>query len=486
MTAAMAAEPPAQGARTAANAALVLSARVLSKVGAFVVVVLMVNSLGATGYGLFSVLVTMSSLVSTVADLGTATLLVREASRDRARLEPLFGALLAARLPLALAALAVLAIALVSSGHGLLEWVWATFALLFSASLATLCRSVFYATGELGFEAVAILGETLILTGLTVLGVRAGAGIGWFLWSYAGAYAFTTLFSLAVTSRRYLRIRPRLDPGLIVSLVRRGFPFAFATVVSTLYFKLDVPLLNWFGVSPRMIGWYSAGYKPVEALLFIPTTVAVVLFPALSAIAGHRDRMISACSQMYRTLCLTGLPIGVGTVLLADRLTAFARLYPESAPVLRVLGLGIALLFVNNVFIAALGALGRQSDYARLTVVTLTAALALYLVMIPLYSYMGAAWATVLTEVVLFGGGWWLLRRHLFALPLLRPLPRPLLAAAVMAALVALGREWNLALVVGAGGIVYLLVLVLTRELGPEDLALARASIARLRPGAAP
>jgi hypothetical protein len=93
---------------------------------------------------------------------------------------------------------------------------------------------------------------------------------------------------------------------------------------------------------------------------------------------------------------------------------------------------------------------------------------------------MGAAWATVLTEVALFAGGWYLLRKHLFALPILSSLkgilPAGVLCAASMAGIVvALGSTpagYVSGLVVGMA--VYAVALFATHAFTPEEMSLAR------------
>ena len=156
-----------------------------------------------------------------------------------------------------------------------------------------------------------------------------------------------------------------------------------------------------------------------------------------------------------------------------------------------VLGLSVLFLFVNNTFIYTLNAMGRQRESTRLAVLSLIVNVALNLILIPQRNAfyggaMGAAWATVLTEVALFAGGWYLLRRHLFALPVVRALggviPAGLLCAAAMGALIlGLGPHlatYGLALLVGVA--VYLGGLFGTHAFTADELSLAREGLKSL------
>jgi O-antigen/teichoic acid export membrane protein len=156
-----------------------------------------------------------------------------------------------------------------------------------------------------------------------------------------------------------------------------------------------------------------------------------------------------------------------------------------------VLGAGVAFVFVNNSFIYTLNAMGRQIDATRLAAMSLVLNIALNVVLIPQSSpvyggYMGAAWATVLTEVGLFAGGWYLLRRHLFALPVLGSLrgvlPSGIVAGAAMYGIVLLlGAQlpaYLAAAVVGA--VIYGVGLKVSGAFTPEELELAREAVRAL------
>src|SRR5207244_13643187 len=68
---------------------------------------------------------------------------------------------------------------------------------------------------------------------------------------------------------------------------------------------------------------------------------------------------------------------------------------------LQILALGIFAMFVTNAFIATLNAVDRQGLFTWATFVSLVVNLILNLALIPFLGYLGAAWATVLTEVAL-------------------------------------------------------------------------------------
>ena len=105
-----------------------------------------------------------------------------------------------------------------------------------------------------------------------------------------------------------------------------------------------------------------------------------------------------------------------GTWLLAPSFR-FLYYYPASEQALRILAIGIVFMFVNNAFIGTLNAIDRQSSFTWAALWSMVVNVGLNLIVIPLFGYIGASWATVVTEIALGIFGWILVARHLTRLP---------------------------------------------------------------------
>jgi O-antigen/teichoic acid export membrane protein len=477
--AAVAAPSVSAGSRTFRNTALVLSARIASRLIAFVTVVATMNHLHTAGFGTFQGLVSYTALVAVLVDLGFNTLYVREGARHPAEIGRYLSNLISTRLLLSLVALAVLAVALKLAGLETL--LLPGFVLMVLTSYSNLLRNTFYALQQLTYEAIAIVLESLVLFALVVYGILSNQGVAYFVWAYVGSYAFSCAYFLVVILvRRMASIRWRLELDFLRRWFWNGLPFALTFVLTTLYFKIDVPILLALK-GPAQTGIYSSAYKPFEALIFVPLTLLQVVFPVLSVY--HRDapeRLRDAVRRFFRVLVLMGWPLTVGTVILAPGLTHLLRLFPESAPALRILAVGFVFLFVNNAFIGALNSIDRQSLFTYAAGISVVVNVVLNLLLIPPYGFLGAAWATVLTEVGLAIIGWVLTARHLVRVPLLQLSWRPLLAGLVMGAALWPVRDVHgllLVAVVLGGGAVYLAAALLVKAIDRSDIQLARRSL---------
>ena len=475
------------GVRTARNTVMVVAARMLSKVLVLAVVLIVIRTMGDENYGRFTSLVVYSALVSIVADLGLRPLFTREVAKHRTRLTPYLNSILSLKLVLSVPVLVILFVAVRIGLPTLVDYVIPTFLLLISQSFANQLRATFYAVGKLRYEAYAIIGETVVLFVATIAVALLRLPWWFYLYSYAASYLFTCIFAAVVTAVRFdHRFRFDLNWPRLGMLARESLPFGLTFIISTLYFKIDVPILKFF-TTFAAVGIYSAAYKYLEAVVFVPQTLMDPIYPSLSMLAtDSRDRLIGAAIKSYKLLAVVGVPVSLGMIVFARPIIEYSIPGFEAAiPVLQVLSLGVLFIFLNNVFLYTLNAMGRQSDSTRLAVMSLVFNVVLNLILIPLPNpyvggYMGAAWSTVLTEVVLFLGGWFLLRRHLFALPVLSSL-KGVLPAGVLAGLgmgaVVLGlgghlRVYVLALVVG--GLAYPAALFATHAFTADEIALAR------------
>jgi O-antigen/teichoic acid export membrane protein len=468
------------GSRTLRNTAVVLTARIASRLLALFTIIVLEVHLRPAGFGLFGDIVNISALSSVFLDAGFNTLFQREAARRPGELARYLNNLLSGRLGFAVLAFVVFSGFLALTGK--LPYLLPAFLMMVLASYSNLLRGALYAVQRLGFEAVAIVLESVVLLGLVVLGVATRQPVTYFLWAYAGSYGFLcAYFVVVLAARRIVRFRWQFDLAFIRQWLWKGLPFAATFAITTIYFKIDVPILN-FLRGDYETGLYVAAYKPFEALLFVPMTMLNVAFPVLAIY--HREaggRVAWAVGRFYKSLLLLGWPICIGTFMLVG---GFRPLYQfaSSAPALRILAVGIVFMFVSNAFIAALSAVDRQLSFTWAALGSMVVNIALNLLLIPPFGYLGASWATVLTEIALAVFGWFLTVRYLGRLPVLALSWRILLAGVVMGGVLypLQGVHGPLTLLaIGVGGLVYGLALLVLGGLDGEDRALIRRALRR-------
>ena len=467
------------GSRAVRNTALVLSARIVSRLIALAAVIVVSYHLSAGGFGRFQTLVTYTALTATVVDLGFNTLYIREGARHPHQISRYLGNVLSVKA--LLAGLGLLVLFATLRIPGLDDLLLPGFALMLTAAYSNLLRGTFYALQRVSWEAVDIVLESALLLGLVLVGGRTGQGVAFYVWAYAASYGFSCAYFVAVLMITGMA-RPRLafDLELLRPWFVASLPLAVTYVMTNVYFKVDVPILQHFR-SYEEVGWYSLAYKPFEALLFLPLTMRTVIFPVMSVYYHDaRDRLGVSAQKFFKALAAVGWPCTVGIVILAPEITSALHFYPQSAAALRILALGIVVMFVDNTFIAALNAMDRQLLYAGVVSSAFVVNVGVNLVLIPHWGYLGASWATVLTEVYLASVGWLLLARLGEVLPVFRLTGRIVLAGVIMGAVllplqVLHGRL--VAVSIGVGAVVYAAALLAVRAFDAEEIGLARRAL---------
>ncbi len=472
------------GSRALRNTVLVLAAKLVARLIALVTVIATLQWLTAGPYGTFTTLINYTAIVSVVLDLGFNVLYVREGARHPAEIQRYLRNVMSIRVLMAVASFVILAVALAIAGRGLSNLLLPGFVLMVLTSYSTLLRNTLYAVQRLGYEAVAVVLESAVLLGLVVIGIKTGAGVTYFVWAYAAQYGFSCVyFAIVLYWKKIAVVGWRFEPQLLREWLLQGLPFALTFVLTILYFKVDQPIL--YAIRGAVeAGWYAAAYKPFEALLFIPMTLLSVVFPVLSVYFRERPQELAdAVSRFFKALLFVGWPIAIGLFTLAHPLTTMF-LYPKSEPALRILALALAIGFVNNAFIGALSASDHQLSFTWAAGWSLLANVVLNLVLIPFFGYIGASWATLLTEVVLGVAGWILTARHIGRIPVLQLSLRPILAGLVMGVVLVPLRNLDgvqivIPIVVGAA--VYAGAALLLRAVTADEIAFARRALALAR-----
>jgi O-antigen/teichoic acid export membrane protein len=473
------------GSRALRNTVLVLTAKVVARLVALVTVLAMIRYLTAAPYGSFATVVNYTAIVSVVLDLGFNVLFVREGARHPGEIQRYLRNVMSLRLLMSVVSLGLLAIALAANGLGSL--LVPAFVLMVLTSYSSLLRNGLYAVQKLGYEAIAVVLESLVLLALVLFGLKTGRGLTYFVWAYAAQYAFSCAYFVVVLAvKRIAVIGWRFEPPLLREWFWKGLPFALTFVLTILYFRIDQPLI--YALRPHVeAGWYGAAYKPFEALLFIPMTFLSIVFPVLSIY--HRERpgeLLDALNRFFKALLLIGWPMSVGIFMLAHPLTRllFGQAYEPSEPALRILALSLGFAFVNNAFIGALSATDHQASFTWAAGWSLLANLAMNLALIPTFGYIGASWATVMTEIVLGIAGWTLTARHIGYVAVWWLSWRVVFAGLVMAAAIYPFRDLAgvaMAIPIVLGVAVYTGAVLLSRGVTRDEIDWARRALALAR-----
>lgn len=468
----------------AKNSGFLLLSQFTTKGLDFLTALFVLRALGPFGNGQYAFAIVTWLYVKTITDFGLGTLATQEIAREPARAGALLGQTALLRLALVLLALPPLALFigafLAVGGIGAVE-VSAIALLVLSivpTTYAEAAESVFR-----GYERFEIPAGIVILGSLVGLALRLGTlALGWGPVGLAFAALVANCVTLVplVLLIRSLRVRAEwsLPWRAARELLRAGWPLLVNGLLASLFFRVDTFLLRPMQGADAA-GLYDVGYKLINTLLLITSTLTLVLFPRLAAQAGS-DRVAMARTYHFtaRVLLMIALPLAVGGAALATQLVGIiggAAFLPGAADALRLTIWLLPLSAVNGLTQYVLIALGQQRRITGAFAATVLFNVVANAAFIPAFSYRAAAVISVLSEIVLFVPFVFWVQRSLGPLPLARLAWRPVIAAALFAGVaVAGGARWGAWAGALLGGAVYCAALLALGAYGAEERAVVR------------
>jgi O-antigen/teichoic acid export membrane protein len=326
------------------------------------------------------------------------------------------------------------------------------------SSVATGLTALFYSYEKAEYPAA-------ITTLTTVLKVVFGAIALLLGYSFVGLAAVTIIVNtITMLVLGFLVVRLFFKPHfefewpLQWAMIRESWPLMLNHLLATLFFKVDVTLLEPLRGSTE-VGWYSTGYKFIDAFNVIPSFFTFALFPIMSRQA-HEDRpsLVRSYTLAIKLLVGTALPLAVFTTFLAPTMIGILggqEYLPYGAIALMIMVWSMPVGWINSVTNYVLIALGQQRALTRAFLIGLTFNVVTNLIFIPLYGYPAAAVITVLSEVVEGIPFYITLNSTLAPIPWFGILWRLVVSGAAMFLATWLGWQIHPLLGLIAGGLVY-------------------------------
>jgi O-antigen/teichoic acid export membrane protein len=192
------------------------------------------------------------------------------------------------------------------------------------------------------------------------------------------------------------------------SFARDVMPLGLGVLLSALYFRIDVYFIEqWQGL--EAVGGYNAVFRLVESLRLLPAAVMAVTFPMLVQTADTRLVRRIGASLTVAGVALA-LVCGLGSSLIVTLVYGAPYLY--AAPTFAILSFALPLFFLNYALTHQVIGWDGQRAYLLIAALALVANVAANFALVPSQGMIGAAIATLFTEVVVTAGCLYALVHH--------------------------------------------------------------------------
>ena len=363
--------------------------------------VVLARLLGATQYGVFAGAFAFTGLLAQYSSLGSGTVLLRYVTKDKTAFALFWGNVLFSTFAVSgilIAAFRILAPRILNASSASLVVLAATSNCLF-APLTEQTARVFQSFDKMRITAILNLLTNLART-------LAAVGMLWRMrhataWQWAAISTVVSGMAAAVAVAMVIRSfgMPRFNLRLFLRHGPEGFGYSFASSTMSVYNDVDKTMLSHFGMNSAN-GIYSMAYRVIDIATIPVYSIREAALPRLfrhgqTGIADARTLSLRLLKRAFPFSVFIALGMFLAAPLIPKVLgTGFA----ECVSALRWLCLIPVFRCLHIMTGSVLTGAGLQSyrTAAQLTVAFLNVGLNLWA--IPRFGWLGAAWASLISD----------------------------------------------------------------------------------------
>lgn len=362
------------------------------------------KALGAPSFGLNSFAISYVAYFMIVTSLGYDTFVAREIACDRSCMKPLVNTMLSVRLILS----CVMFLLLIASLSFMRFSTLGCIVLLIQA--VNIPGSAFGLTPVYqGLRQMRIVAQREFLSAIVNM-----VGLLWLVHApedvviAATVSVFTTLLANLTILLRYVNDygRPRLHwpKAFDRERTRHSMTYFWAVLAITITYNAHIVLLGMMR-SEVEVGLFAAGWKLFNFAIVIPNLVSTLFLPHIAAMTSKPIARARSAELQMQTCVICGVPIAlIGETLVPHIIRGlFGAAYLPVSGAVHLLLLNALVVTLNIGFGTPLTAVGRQTVLFRIAVAGAVADVILCSILIPYFGIEGAAFATLIDEIMILG-----------------------------------------------------------------------------------
>jgi O-antigen/teichoic acid export membrane protein len=265
------------------------------------------------------------------------------------------------------------------------------------------------------------------------------------------------------------------------NLIINGLPIALFSIFMIVNYRVDTIMLSIITTNST-VGWYNAAYNLIFGLSFIATSLIGSLFPILSKksiISKKSIKIIYKKGMKY--LLIISLPIAFGTTILANDIIyiIYGNEFNNSIVILQILIWSIIPMFLYNLLGSIIMSLDEEKKAVYFWGICALINVILNVILIPMYTYIGASLTTIISELLLFLLFYLFISKYYFYVSIIKILYKPLIASIIMVIYIYNFININLFILIMSSMILYFILLIITKTFSNTDKKIIKELINR-------
>jgi O-antigen/teichoic acid export membrane protein len=361
---------------------------------------------GTEGLGYYNTITTYVNFFLVIADLGLFSVTLREIAKNPENEKKILSNVLSIRAVSAsiavIAAIGIIFLTPYRNNPDILFGVIIATGFLFFNLLASIYDIVLQYRLKMQFSALAeLLSRIVTIVALYLIVYFRGSfllAMGTVALSGILIFAFKWLFA-----RRFIAFGPSYNKEVTRWILDLSWPIGVVFIVNNLFFKLDTMML--FVIKgATAVGIYSVAYKVLEFTVFISSYFSSALKPVISKeIDQNKEYVAKIISRSLTLVVLASMPIAVVCIAFAREIVLFLSTpeFAGGAIALMILAVSLPIMYLDILLAEILIASDQRKIMLRIALFVLGFNFVANLIAIPLYSFVGAAITTLLSELLL-------------------------------------------------------------------------------------
>lgn len=392
---------PSENSLIAYNAIIQIIGRIFFLVLSLINVKLITHYLAPSGFGQYATVLTFTGFFTVLVDLGLFQVAIREISKAKDRMQEIISNVLALRIITAIFA-TILVIVL---GYAIPQYrpigsgIFIGALAMFVYFLSNILDVVFHVNLKMQY-----ISQAEIISKIsTLIGVYLVIRLDYGLIGIISAILFGSIVATVpriLIARRFIKLKLAYNMKIWAWLLKLALPLGLVFMLNNIYFKIDSQLLYLLSTTADA-GFYGIAYRLLETTLFVSAFIVAAMTPTLSrTIESDIKTAQNLISRVFEVLLAAGLLLFISLSIFAPEIIILISdsSYLQAARVVSILAAVVALMYVNGLFGSILIAADKRKILVIFSTLLVLFNISLNLILIPSYGFVGAAWATLISE----------------------------------------------------------------------------------------
>ncbi len=466
--------------KIAKNTSLLFISQIITYVISFITLTYTVRYLSLEDFGILSFALSFAGILVIFTDIGLSSLMTREIARDKSIVKEYTNNIILLKIILVIATIifSVLLIYFLNYDKQTIEVVLLIVLSFIFNSFTLMFYSIFQAYESMEYQSLGQVLNSIVLFAGIMLAIYFQLNLLDFAMVYFITGVILTLYTIIIYRNMFSFPKISFNREFSKKLIKEALPLSVAMIFFTITYRVDAVMLA-IMAGNISVGLYTASYRLMEILTFIPMVFTAAIYPVASNyyVSSH-DSLKIVYKKSFEYLTMLSIPIVILVALLADQiiLWIYGSQYTGSIIALQILILSIPFIFLTYVYSALMVSINKQKLLLKIVIISMILNISLNLIFIPLYGFVASAFITVLSELSDFALMFFFLSRYLYKIQISKTIFKPLIAGLIMGLFV-FYLNINFLILIPLSFIFYFIILILLKTFTKEDFDIIKQLI---------